>query len=341
MDSINNAASAAGRAIFGGNQNAQEGESGREPVSGVTGSGTTNEPYDTGNTTDNPSLGGTAGSNADPSTYDTTENPSSYNSGPHETNAGNKLDPRVDSDRDGSYTTNTSSTTGGSSQRLAGEGDTSTGPGVSQGTNVTGDIRPEHDTDKTGVTGIHSNDAKFSSPNPSSSNEGAGTVQPSVGADPSSGQSQQQKQQGADRPGEEPSAESTGAIKDKKNAAEESGDKSTDDTNDSGQAAGGHKPSLGQPGGGPHDEEKKKNLGTGEKYVKSSGMAADGGDFDATNPGAGREADRLLDAKGIQRSEGPGPVTDEGAKPDSSPTGSGDKPGVGDKIKGKLHLGGH
>lgn len=35
-----------------------------------------------------------------------------------------------------------------------------------------------------------------------------------------------------------------------------------------------------------------KGEGTGEKYVKSSGLAADGGDFDASNPGAGREADR-------------------------------------------------
>lgn len=32
--------------------------------------------------------------------------------------------------------------------------------------------------------------------------------------------------------------------------------------------------------------------GTGELYVKASGLAADGGDFDAAKPGAGREADR-------------------------------------------------
>ncbi|THV51978.1 hypothetical protein BGAL_0093g00220 [Botrytis galanthina] len=40
--------------------------------------------------------------------------------------------------------------------------------------------------------------------------------------------------------------------------------------------------------------------GTGEKYIKSSGLVAEGGDFDATRPGAGREADRLLgkDGKG-------------------------------------------
>lgn len=40
------------------------------------------------------------------------------------------------------------------------------------------------------------------------------------------------------------------------------------------------------------DDESKKSSGTGEQYVKSSGLKADGGDFDATNPGAGREADR-------------------------------------------------
>jgi hypothetical protein len=48
-------------------------------------------------------------------------------------------------------------------------------------------------------------------------------------------------------------------------------------------------------------EEKEEKLdsnkatessGTGEQYVKSSGLQADGGDFDATKPGAGAEADR-------------------------------------------------
>lgn len=32
--------------------------------------------------------------------------------------------------------------------------------------------------------------------------------------------------------------------------------------------------------------------GSGQMYVKASGLAADGGDFDATKPGAGKEADR-------------------------------------------------
>jgi hypothetical protein len=40
----------------------------------------------------------------------------------------------------------------------------------------------------------------------------------------------------------------------------------------------------------PH--AKSTGEGTGEKYIKTTGVAADGGDFDATKAGAGREADR-------------------------------------------------
>lgn len=41
-------------------------------------------------------------------------------------------------------------------------------------------------------------------------------------------------------------------------------------------------------------EESSESQGSGEQYVKSTGLQADGGDFDATKPGAGREADRKL-----------------------------------------------
>lgn len=40
------------------------------------------------------------------------------------------------------------------------------------------------------------------------------------------------------------------------------------------------------------EEDKHESKGTGEEYVKTTGLQADGGDFDATKPGAGREADR-------------------------------------------------
>ena len=41
-----------------------------------------------------------------------------------------------------------------------------------------------------------------------------------------------------------------------------------------------------------HEQRKKNKKGTGEIYIKSSGLKADGGDFDASRAGAGREADR-------------------------------------------------
>jgi len=85
---------------------------------------------------------------------------------------------------------------------------------------------------------------------------------------------------------------------------------------------------------------KSKGEGTGEQYVKSSGLKADGGDFDATNPGAGKEADRLLEQKGVHH--GPQePKADPTAEVDSTGTGTGtgdkEKKSLGTKIKEKLH----
>ena len=52
---------------------------------------------------------------------------------------------------------------------------------------------------------------------------------------------------------------------------------------DKGEKQGGATP-LKQP---PKSEEDEQDLGTGQKYVKTSGVAAQGGDFDASKPGAG------------------------------------------------------
>ena len=62
-------------------------------------------------------------------------------------------------------------------------------------------------------------------------------------------------------------------------------------------AGGDSSASLGQKGGNVDEDEDGQNAkgtgeSTGEKYIKSSGLKADGGDFDVTKPGAGREADR-------------------------------------------------
>ena len=219
---------------------------------------------------------------------------------------------------------------------------------------------------------------------------GFGAVEPSVGADPSSGQQQRQKQQGGDRPLEEPSGEEASAISKEKQMTENAqagGEGSADGSHGPGSGAVKHDQEdhsgapLGTvPHGGSEEERKphpgqeggEKSRGTGEQWVKSSGLAADGGDFDATKPGAGREADRkslthclqstslhasqigctnkdanhlcflqqkgLLEQKGIHRTDAPG----GGVTGDDSSTVSLDssgKPSMGQKLMDKLHMG--
>ncbi|RKU44197.1 hypothetical protein DL546_001435 [Coniochaeta pulveracea] len=113
---------------------------------------------------------------------------------------------------------------------------------------------------------------------------------------------------------------------------------------DAGKATGNEKVAAADDeddGDGP--QKTSHGEGTGEKYVKTSGLAADGGDFDATKPGAGREADRLLETKGVHRD-----VSDPNkpAAVDKSAGTSGheehkEKTSLKDKIKDKLHRHGH
>ncbi|OAA71947.1 hypothetical protein LEL_09182 [Akanthomyces lecanii RCEF 1005] len=93
----------------------------------------------------------------------------------------------------------------------------------------------------------------------------------------------------------------------------------------------------------PADQSEEQ--GTGEQYVKSSGLQADGGDFDATKPGAGREADRLMEQKGIAptaSSKGKESSTSSSGDHKTHGSGSGEgkekeKHGLVEKIKEKLH----
>ncbi len=190
-----------------------------------------------------------------------------------------------------------------------------TGGTSAMGSNFTGgQPRPEHETDKTGVTGSHGNDPKFSDPTSTNANSssvasrgqtrgpigGVGAVEPSVGADPQSGQKPMQKQQGGDRPEDEPSQKQTEAVKNEKEKTEGTADFKKGPNDRSGDPIHMHGGSdrresvhPGQAGGDPHGED-KDNKGTGEQWVKTSGLATDGGDFDAAKPGAGKEADRTL-----------------------------------------------
>ncbi|KAM3505317.1 hypothetical protein MY10362_003020 [Beauveria mimosiformis] len=107
--------------------------------------------------------------------------------------------------------------------------------------------------------------------------------------------------------------------------------------------------SSGAGAGGNLPADRSQEKGTGEEYVKSSGLQADGGDFDATRPGAGREADRLMEQKGITTAAGAAGAgggaaaakgKDGAEHKEHGNSGSGDskeKHGLVDKIKEKLH----
>jgi len=226
--------------------------------------------------------------------------------------------------------------------------------GNNTGVNSSGSVRPEHETDKTGVKSFHSNDPHGSDVRPSEADEntanknvgGFGTAEPSVGAKPESGAAPKTKQQGAGAPLDEPDNEQTSAIRGQKEKAEGQQDKSGDqqefqhDPDDhSGEPLKMHnideerKQSIaGQPGGNKRGEEK----GTGQEWIKTSGMAADGGDFDATKAGAGQEANRLLEEKGIHKEKGDSP--NDIVHDDPSGTSEGKVSGI-TKLKEKLHIG--
>ncbi|KAK6536533.1 hypothetical protein TWF281_000761 [Arthrobotrys megalospora] len=152
------------------------------------------------------------------------------------------------------------------------QGPVSTG-GQPQGANVTGD---EGNTNKN----------TFSSSNePNTGFGGSAGAQPSVNAKPTSDQQDTPHNQGGDKPTAEPSSSSSSTG---------SGNSGTSGAGSMGGGAAG-------PGGMklPESDNQSKGEGTGTKYEKSTGLAAEGGDFDATRPGAAREAARLMDEKGI------------------------------------------
>lgn len=193
---------------------------------------------------------------------------------------------------------------------------------------------------------MHSNDPHGSDVIPTERDEdrknynvgGFGVAEPSVGADPMSAQKPDQKHQGGDRPLEEPSGEEAAAVSGKKDEAEAALNRRDPDDH-SGEPMKVHggseeddpdrSKSMGQPGGGEHG----KVYGTGEKWVKTSGLAAEGGDFDATKPGAGKEATRLMEQKGMSKD------SPSGAPSTTSTTDTGDSSsggGITSKIKSML-----
>jgi hypothetical protein len=160
-------------------------------------------------------------------------------------------------------------------------------------TSATGPIQQPDKTGVTSVASAHNPDNAFASDRPSNSHSAFGPgANPSVSADLASGAQNTQKQQGADRPHEEPSGDETDAIRDTKQEAEsaQNAGASSADPKPLTETRGGA--TCKAPGGDDGPQKESHGEGTGEKYVKSTGMKADGGDFDAANAGAGKEADR-------------------------------------------------
>jgi len=217
--------------------------------------------------------------------------------------------------------------------------------------NTTGGLSNAHTS-----TGQHENthSGGFSvAPNAPSSVTGAmgsgpaAHVGPSVSAGLAHGTSVGQKHQGADRPTEEPSSEHDHLGRRKSIPLVEGHPESSGPRT---HPEGKKLPSTGVSGASSSE-------GTGEKYVKSTGLAAEGGDFDASRPGAGREADRLLGKEPSKPGEtgvtgagaGTGPISGHDTHGTHGTQGHDDKhgahghekPSLGEKIKEKLHIGSH
>ncbi|KAK8163767.1 hypothetical protein IWX90DRAFT_238917 [Phyllosticta citrichinensis] len=344
MDTISNLANTASKLIYGDPQQ----QSGQEPVSGQAGAGTATDPYDSGNLHDDPEKAGKPTQKTNPSaTLNATADDAS-------------AEPRVDG---ANLVDRTKDISGADNKTFDAErGSPAAAPteGSAHGVNITAGLDPLHDTDKTGVLSVHSNDPSGSDVRPSERNADRlhdsvgtfGTAVPSVGADPTSGQQPSLKQQGGDRPREEPAEDQTHAIKQKKEGGEEVLAK-RDPGDFSGEPLNVHKEAdkkdqeSTQDVSGPGGADKSQEKGTGEKVIKSTGFSADGGDFDASKPGAGREADRLLESKGVHQDAGP--AKSDVDSPSPSPARSQDghsnsehgKTSMKTKIKEKLHIGKH
>ncbi|KAI9740247.1 MAG: hypothetical protein M1834_004825 [Cirrosporium novae-zelandiae] len=337
METISNITSAASKAIWGDKPS-------EEPVSGESGAGTASDPYDKGNAEE-----------PNPTSSTTTTEQQATAPKPSFTETQKSID-----NPDTSAVASTTSTdqqtpapepAAAETQKPMGDPGTSIAAG--------GPLHPEHNTEKTGVTDLHSNDPKFQDERPTERNASGGLdegVSPSVGAAPDSGAVPHQKQQGADRPSEAPTDEQAGAIREKKESAEVAQQKEPEIPEEPKDFPKDPNDHSGEPldevkheeQGEKKDEESSGQKGesdkdgTGEKWEKTTGLAADGGNFDATKPGAAREADRLLAEKGIRKdplsgSSPPPPVQDTSSKH----ADKADKPKLSEKLKDKLHIGKH
>ncbi|KAI1457075.1 hypothetical protein F4805DRAFT_429487 [Annulohypoxylon moriforme] len=271
METVNNMASAAAKAVWGESK-----QNGEEPISGQTGDTSKGEPYDAGNIEDPKAQAAKAETNGHQDTNGTTSSSSS------------------------SAAAHFSKETGTAAEA----GDTPSNPST--------DLKAKSGPKDTSKSQADTRDPENPQTNPKNA--------PTDVNDADDGPNEAQK---LDGPGPKPLEEV---------AREHGGNAGVSDESVGKPKAGKDENGVG---GGEEEEEdgpnaKSKGEGTGEQYVKSSGLNADGGDFDATKPGAGREADRLMEEKGIHNPNGEeGDAAGHGEKKE--------KKSFGQKIKDKLH----
>ncbi len=351
MDTVNNLVSAASKAIWGEQTTTENNETtGQEPVSGQTGNVEGGEPYDMGN----------AGSSAlifSHVTHSITSISQCQSNSLIHIHLSPTQNIKTNTNMQRWYSHEacidpTSHTNTDRNQDFEESRNTSTAK-------PTSDPIGNVSTNTAGAPPTRPEDSKTDAHPSSGDTTGPGAA-PSVDADPSSAPQNTQKQQGADRPGEEPGSSEHEGIKEAKKETE---DAQKVDTSAAGpvplvqKAKEGVTAGAGASGGDDDGPQKESHgEGTGQKYVRSTGLKAEGGDFDAAKPGAAKEADRkpytmlvrvlekwtltlmllgLLEQQGIHRE-----ASGSGSKDESSTGGNGGTEGkrkLKEKIKEKLH----
>ncbi|KAI0480998.1 hypothetical protein GGR56DRAFT_300275 [Xylariaceae sp. FL0804] len=290
METVNNMATAAAKAVWGDNQ--QTTQHGNEPVSGQSGDTSKGEPYDAGNIED-PKTGGST-------------NPATEAAGKDAEFAR----------QSGTAPTSTTTTTSEEKTPAAAAAASATANHPSTELKTRDAAAPE---------AAAGGQADTRSPeDPKTHPAAAPTDVDDTSASQPGGVNEGQK---LSAPGPKPLDEV---------ARERGGDAGTTSAAPSAGAAAEEKKE--EEGDGPN--AKSTGEGTGEQYVKSTGLQADGGDFDVTKPGAGREADRLMEEKGMHpgaEAKDDTKAKIEGDDHSGSGSGSGEKKGLGQKIKEKLH----
>jgi len=363
METINNVAQAAAKAVWG------TPDSKEEPVSGKTGNTSNGEPYDAGNIEPRTTSGITGSDAVKPTNFTSTGNSTtggdSYKTSSEKFTNTTKLAPLEDnydpaggvntsgteykpaSTSDTNFSSNSTGNTDFKSSRYTETTDSTNIPPLEDNYNPAGGVNKSGTTDTTAEdrdSSTSGQDTASSAPH----KQFGSSVQPNKDLskaqqdvrDPSEPQTDPKEAEiksnvddtgdGLDKGDNPDKVDGPGPRPIAEVAKEYGGD------------AGNAKPQGSEKREGAQDDEEgdgpqktSQGEGTGEKYVKSSGLKADGGDFDATQPGAGREADRLLETKGVHHGADKPSATDNDAATDVA--GGHEKKSLGEKIKEKIH----